>query len=404
MKLAIDSPTCARLQSRELLSHDRSEVFPPAGCQGILTDFALKPMSEAPQFERAAVERYLRSVLRREVRVLGLRRLGEPEEGKGFGYGIPVQVDYQADGGLPERAVLHTMGPGSYGHEHMADRARILLWSHQAFNRLPRHVRSLDVGGFESGGLISLAGVEELCLLTEYAEGQPYALDLQRLRDSGRLNDLDVPRADALCDYLVQIHAEHGGDPRLYVRRNRELVGDGECIMGLSDSYPAHPLFTPRLLEQIEHLAVTWRWRLKNRTYRLRRVHGDFHPWNILFSSGVDFRVLDRSRGEYGDPADDLTCITLNYVFFSFQRAGKLEGAFENLFLRFWDRYLEKTGDWEMLEVAAPFFVFRALVLANPVWYPDLDDAIRAKLLAFMLAVLKQERFDPHKVNAYCGI
>jgi hypothetical protein len=365
-------------------------------------------MSEAPQFEREAVERYLRSVLGKDVRLLGLGRLGEPEEGKGFGYGVPVRVDYEAAGGRRESAVLHTMGPGSFGHEHMADRARILLWSHQAFNRLPRHVRSLDVGGFQSGGgLLSLGGVEEFCLLTEYAEGQPYALDLERLRDSAQPADFDVARSDALCDYLVEIHAEHGSDPRLYVRRNRELVGDGECIMGLVDSYPDHALFTPAVLERIEHRAVAWRWRLKNRTHRLRRVHGDFHPWNILFASSIDsaadFRVLDRSRGEYGDPADDVTCITVNYLFFSLQKTGKLEGAFESLFLRFWDRYLEKTGDREILEVAAPFFVFRALVLASPVWYPEIDDATRGKLLRFILTVLDQDSFDPRQVNAYCG-
>lgn len=361
-------------------------------------------MSEAPQFTLEAVGRYLRTVLRRDVRVLALRRLGEPEEGKGFGYGVPLQVDYETPSGQQETAVLHTMGPGSFGHEHMSDRARILLWSHQAFNRLPRHVRSLDVGGFESrGGLISLGGVEELCLLTEYAEGEPYALDLERLRGAGQFTHLDAARADALCDYLVEIHAVGGSDPRLYVRRNRELVGDGECIMGLADSYPEHALFTPAILEQIEHRAVAWRWRLKNRTHRLRQVHGDFHPWNILFASGCDFRLLDRSRGEYGDPADDVTCITLNYVFFSLQCTGRLEGVFESLFLRFWDRYLEKTGDREILEVAAPFLVFRALVLASPVWYPLLGDAVRQKLLTFIFTVLDQDRFDPRQVNEYCG-
>jgi Phosphotransferase enzyme family len=351
-----------------------------------------------------AIERYLRSVLRQDVRILALRLLGEPEEGKGFGYGVPLRVDYELPGGRQESAVLHTMGPGSFGHEHMSDRARILLWSHQAFNRLPRHVRSLDVGGFEAGGgMISLGDVEEFCLLTEFAVGQPYALDLERLRDSGPLNDIDLARADALCDYLAEIHAERGTDPRLYVRRNRELVGDGECIMELTDSYPDHPVFTPRVLEQIEQRAVTWRWRLRDRVHRLRRVHGDFHPWNILFDAGAGFRVLDRSRGEYGDPADDVTCISINYLFFSLQGTGKLEGAFERLFLRFWDRYLDKTGDDEMLEVAAPFFVFRALVLASPVWYPQFEDATRQKLLTFMLNLLEQDRFEPRQVNAYCG-
>src|SRR5579863_3544534 len=216
-------------------------------------DFAQPGMSEAPQFEAATIERYLRSVLAEEIRVTGLCPLGEPEEGKGFGYGVPVRVDYETAEGRRESAVLHTMGPGSFGHEHMADRARILLWSHQAFNRLPRHVRSLDVGGCRwDGGIIPLGRVEEFCLLTEYAPGQPYALDLEKLRGTGLLTPQDVARADALCDYLVEIHAGRTADPRLYVRRNRELVGDGECIMGLADSYPAHALFTPQVLEQIE--------------------------------------------------------------------------------------------------------------------------------------------------------
>jgi aminoglycoside phosphotransferase (APT) family kinase protein len=44
-------------------------------------------------------------------------------------------------------------------------------------------------------------------------------------------------------------------------------------------------------------------------------VHGDFHPWNILFQNDCDFAVLDRSRGEWGDPADDVAPLTINYLF-----------------------------------------------------------------------------------------
>jgi len=148
---------------------------------------------------------------------------------------------------------------------------------------------------------------------------------------------------------------------------------------------------------------VRWRWRLKSMTHRSRQVHGDFHPWNILFGPAAEFRLLDRSRGEFGDPADDVTCLTMNYLFFSLQRSQRLEGCFETLFLRSWDRYLDKTGDREMLQVAAPFLAFRGLVMASPLWYPNLTDTVRERIVRFILAVLESESFDPSKVNSYCG-
>lgn len=360
-----------------------------------------------PVLTQEQIQQYLQSVVGIPVAVLDVTALGKTREKgdvKQYGYGIPLKVDFQVDGRERQSAVLHTVAPGPFGHEHMADRAQQLLWEHQAFNRLPRHVRSLDVCGCgPSGHLRSLGGLEEFCLLTDYAEGESYSHDMERMRDSGVITSLDLARADALCDYLVEIHKVRGTVPGLYVRRIRELVGHGECIMGIVDAYPAHPLVSAELLEQIEHLCVKWRWRLKNFTHRLRQVHGDFHPWNILFREGAEFSVLDRSRGEFGDAADDVTSLVMNYLFFSLQRSGRLEGAFETLFNRFWRRYVERSGDREISGVAAPFLVFRGLVMASPLWYPALPDVVRQKLINFVLAVLGADRFEPEKVNEYCG-
>ena len=353
------------------------------------------------------MERYLSEVFKASVSVIRMVPLGE-NTGTGsiktYGYGKPVRIDYRIAGGAVGSLVFHTMSPSPFGHEHMSDRAQSLLWANRAFNTLPGHVRSLDVGAFQSDAtLISLGQADEFCLLTEYAEGESYHLDLERIRNSGALSDLDVARSDALCDYLVQTHRVKGGDPELYTRRVRELVGHGECIMGLTDSYPPHPLIPASLLEEIEHRCVKWRWRLKPLKHRLRQVHGDFHPWNILFGPKTDFRVLDRSRGEWGDPADDVVCLTANYLFFSLQRSGRLEGGSEVLFKRFWERYLNESGDQEMLGVAAPYFAFRGLVMASPVWYPKLPDKVRQSLFTFILTVLERETFDPNEVNTYCG-
>ena len=186
-----------------------------------------------------------------------------------------------------------------------------------------------------SGDLVPLGDADEFFMVAVFVDGKEYADDLLRLRAGGALTQEDEKRADALCDYLVEIHGVRGPDPGLYVRRIRELVGHGECLFGVADSYP--PSYAI-LLQEVERACVAWRWRVKTRSHRLRQVHGDFHPWNILFREGADFTALDRSRGEWGEPADDVTCLCLNYLFylfFSLQRAGRLEGDFETLWRRF---------------------------------------------------------------------
>ncbi len=358
-----------------------------------------------PELRSERLERYLSGLFGEEVRVARIVPLGEGAASgaaKGYGYGHPVMVEFEV-GGEERRAVLETTSPGPFGHEHMADRAQMMLWDHRAYNNLPRHARALDVGAFDREGRLHSAGdAEEFFLLVEHVGGTGYIRDVARLQDGGTLRELDRERADALCDYLAQIHALKGPDPGLYVRRIRELLGHGECIMGLCDSYPArHGFITSSLLEDVERRCNAWRWRIRERTHRLRQVHGDFHPFNILFREGTDFSVLDRSRGEWGEPADDVTALTGNYLFASLQARGRLEGPLETLFRRFWERYIDKTGDPEILSVAAPFFAFRCLVMASPLWYPSLEESVRRKLFSFLLAVLAAPRFEPDRVNGY---
>ena len=135
---------------------------------------------------------------------------------------------------------------------------------------------------------------------------------------------------------------------------------------------------------------------------RLSQVHGDFHPYNVLFRTGTDFAVLDRSRGEWGEPADDITAMTINYLLNSLIRWGKLKGPFEVLFRLFWDTYVETSDDKEVTETAAPFFAFRGLVVVSPLWYPNLSIDIRRSLFHFIENVLDVPCFEPKRVNEYC--
>jgi len=172
--------------------------------------------------------------------------------------------------------------------------------------------------------------------------------------------------------------------------------------MGLADSYPENfEFYSEKDFERMEQKCVEWRWKLRGDTHRLCVVHGDFHPWNIMFRNGVDFTVLDRSRGEYGEPADDVSCMGMNYIFYSLQKYGELKGEFKDLFERFIENYLIKSGDFDILKYVPPFYVFRALVVASPLWYPGLNPDIRAKLFNFIDNVLDVDEFDYKSVNKY---
>ena len=352
-----------------------------------------------------AARSYLERLLGKPVRILSMGGHDKQElagDLKAFGYGTPIFIDYES-GGERRQAVLETMSPSSFGHDHFSDRAQAILWEHSAFNDLPRHVRSLDSGAFlRNGAIVSTGNAEEFFVLTEFVPGTGYFKDLDSIRESGSASETDFGRTLSLSNYLVDIHSRKHPVATLYTRRIRDLLGHGECIMGLIDSYPVRYEFIDRdLLKQVETSCVKWRWRIKDRVHRLCQVHGDFHPWNILFREGCDFTLLDRSRGEWGEPADDVTCMTINYLFASLVRSGKLEGPFEKLFMLFWENYLHRTNDTELLEVAAPFYAWRGLVIASPVWYPRLTPNVRRAVFNFIVNVLAEDRFDYTAVNRY---
>jgi tRNA A-37 threonylcarbamoyl transferase component Bud32 len=354
------------------------------------------------RLEREELEAYLSAGFGRTVRVRDVAPLGGEGGEKDFGYGVPLRVTLE---GAPVAAVvIHTSGTGGFGHDTLADRATAAVLAYETFNNLPHHVRALELGAVDGGGRwISLGDAREFFLITEYGEGEPYFKDLDRIARTGQLEEPDSRRAERLADYLSQIHADRNNAPALYVRRVRELFGHHECILGLLDSYDAFPLaeFTNAAeLRAIERRCVDWRHRLKGYSHRLCRVHGDFHPWNVLWRSDADFTLLDRSRGEWGEAADDVSCMAINYLFFSLQAQGRLVGPFEELWNRFFETYLEETRDQEILQVIPPYFVWRALVLASPLWYPGLDAEVRRSLFRFIGRLLDLQTFDWQNVNS----
>jgi thiamine kinase-like enzyme len=276
------------------------------------------------------------------------------------------------------------------------------MFEHETSARLEKHVKSRSLGYItKAGQLVPVKDPSEFFIVNELAQGNPYYHDLERIQN-GNTDLKDCERARQLARWLARIHTHKHNDPDLYLRGIRQLIGDSECIWGLIDAYP-HPYdyFSPAMFQDLEKQLVDWRWKLRYYTHRLAVTHGDFHPWNVLIRPDGDFVVLDRSRGEWGEPADDVAAITSNYMLYGLYQNPRLSGDFEDLYLNFWNDYLETTGDLEILKVIAPFYVFRCLVMANPEWYPNHPGAIRRTLLRLTQNILLDDQFDFRNVNRY---
>jgi aminoglycoside phosphotransferase (APT) family kinase protein len=299
--------------------------------------------------------------------------------------------------GAQRKLVFRTQRSDDFGHDRRADRAAEALLAYDTRAETPRHAGVVDVGAILSSGQVhSLRDAGELYWVTDFVPGEVYAEDLRRIGDGKKASADDLARCDELVAYLASLHAEKLGRPAEYRRAVRDLIGHGEGIFGIVDSYPDD--MEPRTLDQvrrIEQRCAEWRWKLRGREARLSRTHGDFHPFNILFDEGGGLWLLDASRGCRGDPADDATCLAINFLFFGFEHQSSWTQGFGPLWRRFWEGYLEKTGDQELLTVAPPYFAWRALVVANPLWYPNAHADVRYRLLGFAERALTDGRLEP---------
>ncbi len=341
----------------------------------------------------------------RDVLSVEIRKLGSGVQGSGF------LVQMQTKEGFKSYVVKSLLSEG-FGHDYPSDRAAVFLQDLDEYSNLPNHVKAMDVlAEMEDGTVKSIGGGKEYYLMMEKVEGRDYFNDLSDFAGKEQLDEMDIAKIRAMASYLGRIHAMKKGSKTLYWRKLRDTVGHGECLMGVFDMYPDGTMPYEEMADIVKR-SVDWTYKLKPWHKRLSQIHGDFHPGNIWFKKAKgegqeakaeqpEFVLLDRSRGPWGEPADDLTAMTINYIFFSIRNHGDVRGAYLEGLKLFVDEYIRFSGDAEILEVTAPFFAFRCAVVANPVFYPDLSAEARKKIFNFARAVLSADRFEVDKVSEY---
>ncbi|MFC1559841.1 hypothetical protein ACFLZ2_02950 [Candidatus Margulisiibacteriota bacterium] len=345
------------------------------------------------------MQKYLEEREGSDLSIVSYERLGSGWHGTGY------RIKYDINGEIKD-VILRTLRPVGFSHEYPSDRAKVFILQHEISNSIPKHIKSIDVGGYaENGELISLGKAKEFFQIVEVAEGATYVNDFTRILMSGKLEEGDRKKAELLSNYLVKLHAKKFEGLKemaesIKRRHSRDAIGHGEMMMGVIDTYPKKSGLNAKELTELVCKAVKFREKIKDTPFVPCRMHGDFHPANIIFH-GLDFQVLDASREAFGDPADDVTTMAINYLWFAVQESGKFAGPFKELFDIYWKNYFAKTKDKLIVKTAAVYFAFRAVVVIHPVFFKDQSEQVRKKMIKFTRNVLSDANFSPSKINQY---
>jgi len=294
-----------------------------------------------------------------------------------------------------KKFVVKTLSDAYLGHEYPSDRAGVLLYNYDNANKLPNHVKTLDVGILNQNGAKSIGGADEFFLLMEPYFGVEYVEDMNRMLKTKEITEQDKQKTLKLAEYLAKIHSQKHDTPSLYKRYTRESFGHSELMTGVIDIYPPDIKFASfdELTELVKKAVGLWN-KNKNKTHRLSQIHGDFYYGNIVFDDDNKLTVVDRSRGVYGEPADDVVCIIANYYCYAIRQNQKFEGIFKELSEIFLKKYLELTNDQEILELIPLYWTTRSVIIFCPIFYPDITDEVRRNMYLTAMKIADEDKFN----------
>ena len=178
-----------------------------------------------------AIKTYLKLKFQNAIRI-DIKKLGTGVHGAGF------LIDILTNEGI-NQYVVKGLFPEGLGHDYPSDRAQVFLLDLETYNDLPKHAKAIDVlSEMPDGSIKSIGGGEEYYLLMERVEGRDYFNDLREFEKKERLEPADIEKIKAMTSYLADIHSLKKDSRSLYLRKIRDIIGHGECLMGVFDIYP----------------------------------------------------------------------------------------------------------------------------------------------------------------------
>lgn len=339
--------------------------------------------------KKEQVKKILEDIYHQKVEVLNLSKLGSGFMATGFQVNFKVRKEIK-------KVVIRIINPVDFSNDYPPDRMTSFWIQHHSAKHLPKHVKSLGIVGINKStkqiGIVE--DFNEFIQVLDWAEGEEYFVDLEKILQTNHVSKDNLKKVLLLSNYLAKIHQKKFKGSKdqalsLYKRHTRDYIGS-RFMIDVLDTYPKEISFTNwNKMHKLVFEVYKYREKYKNNFERLSKIHGDFHPGNIRFQDKNKFIVLDASRAIWGEPADDVACLGINYLWYALKQTGKFKGVFKELFDVFWKNYLDKTQDKEICHTLPMFVAIRSVVLKHPLYF-SVSDQIRKKILAFSFKILQK--------------
>lgn len=221
-------------------------------------------------FNKLKLAEYLSHIFNTKAKLISIEKLGEGMLGRTYKIQFTLARKHKYE---TRSAVMKILKP-VFGQELLGERALKLITAHQGYNKLPRHVKSIDVAAIlKNERLSSLRDAYDFVLFMEEGKGTRYSDDIQKIASQGHLEEEDKRKLLTIVNYLASIHSTKGREPIMYSHRIRKLFYSSEGIAGMFDRYPQsiYSHYKQNII-QIEKKLVGWRQILRQKCHRLCRT------------------------------------------------------------------------------------------------------------------------------------
>jgi len=339
------------------------------------------------------LERVLSEKLSKEIKIREIKKIGTGYHSDGFKLTTKDGLEF----------FLKRIKSNDVGFEFPERKIASLLVSQSMANRINHKSNIKSLGVFiHNIDFKEIPGADEeseIYQIQEFGgEGKSYLQILEGNTNKKNIDLKDKEEINKIIDYITEIHKiKHPSQDKkrldaVYNDFLRNVIGHPEYILQLFHDMPKdNTVLSPDKQGEFLTLMIENMHYFKNKSERLTAIHGDFWGANVFFNDNASMYVIDHSRMPWGDPGFDVGLFMGSYIISYHKTKNPYFKELANYFL---ERYIEKTGDKEVLNTMIYALGLIAVIYASPLHVPDISDETRKSVYLHIVKMLKQKRFS----------